>query len=102
MTSFPVAKTGDVPPGKMVGVEIEGDSILVANVDGRLYAMRAVCSHMGGHLDKGTLEGNVVTCPLHGSRWDITTGKLVRFPRPLPPEPIYSVTTVDDQILVEK
>lgn len=102
MPSFPVAKTGDLPPGKMVAVEIEGERILVTNVAGRLYAMRAICNHMGGHLDRGTLEGNVVTCPLHKSRWDVTSGKLLWFLRPLPPEPVYPVTTVGDQILVEK
>jgi nitrite reductase/ring-hydroxylating ferredoxin subunit len=102
MTTFPVAKLGDVPPGKMVGVEVEGERILVANVDGHLYAMRAVCNHMGGHLDRGILEGNVVICPLHRSKWDLTTGKLVQFPRPLPPEQTYLVTTADDQILIEK
>jgi len=86
----------------MVGAEVGGERILVANIEGRFYAMRATCNHMNGPLDKGTIEGNVVTCPLHKSRWDVITGKLVWFPRLLPPEPTYPVSIVGNQILVEK
>lgn len=86
----------------MVGAEVEGERILVANVEGHFYAMRATCNHMSGSLDKGTIEGNIITCPLHKSRWDVITGKLIWFPRLLPPEPIYPVTISEDKILVEK
>jgi 3-phenylpropionate/trans-cinnamate dioxygenase ferredoxin component len=96
-----VAKVGDVPPGKMVGAVANGQKILVANIDGHFFAMRSVCNHMGGPLEKGTLEGNVVTCPLHGSKWDVKTGRLVRFTRPLPPEPVFKVVVEGDQIFVE-
>ncbi|HYB75453.1 MAG TPA: Rieske 2Fe-2S domain-containing protein [Nitrososphaerales archaeon] len=102
MTGIPVAKIQDVPPGTMIGAEVKGERILVANVDGHLHAIRATCNHMNGPLDKGTLEGNVVTCPLHKSRWDVITGRLVWFPRLLPPEPVYPVMVVGDQIVVEK
>ena len=97
----PVAQVEEVPPGKMIGAEVSGEKILVANVGGEFYAMRAKCNHMGGPLDKGTLENNVVTCPLHGSKWDVKTGALVRFTRPLPPERIYRVTIDGGRILVE-
>jgi nitrite reductase/ring-hydroxylating ferredoxin subunit len=85
----------------MVGADIGGRKVLVANVGGEFFAMGARCNHMGGPLDKGTLEGNVVTCPLHGSKWDVRTGLLVRFTRQLPPEPVYKVTIEDGQISVE-
>jgi nitrite reductase/ring-hydroxylating ferredoxin subunit len=85
----------------MVGVEAGGERILVANVGGEFYAMRAKCNHMGGPLDKGTLENNVVTCPLHGSRWDVKTGQLVQFSRPLPSERVYQVTINGGQVSVE-
>lgn len=101
MSSTPVARVGEVPPGKMIGAEVSGQKILVANVGGEFYAMRAKCNHMGGPLDKGTLENNVVTCPLHGSKWDVKTGALVQFTRPLPPEPVYRVSVDGDRILVE-
>jgi nitrite reductase/ring-hydroxylating ferredoxin subunit len=85
----------------MVGVEVSGERILIANVSGDFYAMRAKCNHMGGPLDKGTLEDNVVTCPLHGSKWDVRTGTLVHFVRPLPPERVYRLIIDGKQISVE-
>jgi nitrite reductase/ring-hydroxylating ferredoxin subunit len=85
----------------MIGIEAGGERVLVANVGGAFYAMRAKCNHMGGPLDKGTLEGSVVTCPLHGSKWDVTTGRLVQFARPLPPEKVFRVVVEGDQISVE-
>jgi 3-phenylpropionate/trans-cinnamate dioxygenase ferredoxin subunit len=101
MADMPVAKVGEVPPGTMKGVEVGGKKMLIANLGGKFYAMRSVCNHMGGPLEKGKLEGGVVTCPWHGSEWDVTTGKLVKFARELPPEPIYKVTVVNDDILVD-
>jgi nitrite reductase/ring-hydroxylating ferredoxin subunit len=85
----------------MVGADVNGERILVANVGGEFFAMRATCNHMEGPLEEGTLEGNVVTCPLHGSKWDVKTGSLLEFARPLPPEPTYAVTVKGDEILVE-
>ena len=101
MSLHPVARVEDVPAGKMIGADIEGERILVANVAGELFAMRATCNHRGGPLDEGTLEGNVVTCPLHGSKWDVKTGALIEFVRPLPPEQTFKVTVDGDDILVE-
>lgn len=88
-------------PGMMVGIDAGGERVLVANVAGEFHAMRAKCNHMGGPLDKGTLEGNIVTCPLHGSKWDVKTGKLSQFTRPLPDEKTYRVILVNNQISVE-
>ena len=102
MTTYPIAKTTEIPPGKMIGASVAGDRILVANVGGEFFAMRAICNHMGGSLDKGKLEDNVITCPLHGSKWDVKTGKLIQYMRQLPPEPIYRVIIEEDQIFVEK
>ena len=91
----------DIHPGTMVGIEIEGKKILVANVDGQFYAMRSTCNHMGGSLEKGKLEGSVVTCPRHGAKWDVKSGKLVQFSQQLPSEPVYKVSTVENQVFVE-
>ena len=83
----------DVPSGKMKHVEVEEKEILLANSDGKLYALCDRCSHMNAPLSMGTLNGKVVTCPLHGARFDVTTGKKVgepmtpdpsKFPEPLP------------------
>jgi nitrite reductase/ring-hydroxylating ferredoxin subunit len=86
----------------MIGVEAGGERILIANVDGRFYAMRATCNHMGGSLDKGVLDGSLVTCPLHKSKWDVTSGRCVWFSRQLPPEPVFPVIVQGDQIMVSK
>jgi nitrite reductase/ring-hydroxylating ferredoxin subunit len=86
----------------MVGAEIDGQKLLLANVEGEFYAMCSVCNHMGGQLDKGKLEGNIVTCPRHGSKWDVKTGKLVQFDRQLPKERIFQVSVVGDDVFVEK
>jgi 3-phenylpropionate/trans-cinnamate dioxygenase ferredoxin component len=96
-----VGKVDDIPPGKMMGVEADRQKMLVANVGGQFFAMRSVCNHMGGPLEKGSLVGNVVTCPLHGSQWDVMTGELVKFNRQLPSERTYKVTVADGQVFIE-
>ncbi len=101
MAKQQVAKVNDVQPGTMIGIEVEGKKMLIANVEGQFYAMRSICNHMGGPLEKGKLEGNVVTCPLHGSKWDVKSGNLVKYARPLPPEPVYKISVEGDQVFVE-
>lgn len=85
--------TKDVPPGKMKHVEAEEKEILLANTDGKVYALCDRCSHMNAPLSMGTLNGKVITCPMHGARFDVTTGKKVgepmapdpsKFPEPIP------------------
>jgi 3-phenylpropionate/trans-cinnamate dioxygenase ferredoxin subunit len=58
-------------------LDIKGDYYLIVNVENRFYAMDGLCSHMAGQLWRGTLEGHVVRCPKHGSRFDIRTGEVV-------------------------
>jgi 3-phenylpropionate/trans-cinnamate dioxygenase ferredoxin subunit len=77
MNRIKAAKVSEMPPGSMMGVEIEGRFILLANVEGNTYAMDGLCSHMAGRLWEGTLEGAVVKCPKHGSRFDVRTGEVV-------------------------
>jgi nitrite reductase/ring-hydroxylating ferredoxin subunit len=77
MSKVKVAKLPEVPPGSMMGLDIEGRYMLLANVDGKLYAMDGLCSHMAGRLWEGTLEGSIVKCPKHGSRFDVRTGEVV-------------------------
>lgn len=101
MTKVLVGNVSSLPPGKMIGAQLGAEKILVANVDGKFYAMRSTCNHMGGPLQEGKLEGKVVTCPWHGSKWDVTTGNLVWFARPLKPEPVYKVTVEGDKVFVE-
>ena len=70
-----MAAASDVPAGSMVHVEAAGREILLANVDGTFHAVSDRCSHEGALLSGGRLDGAVVTCPAHGSRFDVATGK---------------------------
>lgn len=72
-----IAKTEEIPVGNMKSFNIQEKDILVANYRGKYYAMDNRCTHMKGELAKGKLEGKIVTCPRHGSKFDITTGKCV-------------------------
>ena len=74
-TFFDVAAEGDVPPGAMVHLEVNGREVLLANIDGTLHAVGDRCGHEGARLSAGQLDGRVVTCPAHGSRFDVATGK---------------------------
>ena len=67
----------DLAPGSLMAVELDGKQIALANVDGRIYAFGGTCTHRGGPLAEGSLEGAVVTCPWHGGRFDVTTGDVV-------------------------
>ncbi|XUX00705.1 MAG: Rieske (2Fe-2S) protein [Dehalogenimonas sp.] len=94
------ASTRDVPAGTMIGIESEGKSVLIANIGGKYYAINNVCTHMGCTLSNGTLKGNQVQCPCHGSTFDVTTGELVHGPAKKP-EPSYKVTVEGEKITVD-
>jgi len=72
----------EVPPGGMRNFSLLDHTVLVANVDGRFYAMDGVCSHGFASLAQGTLDGFIVTCPRHAARYDLRTGKVVAQPVP--------------------
>lgn len=75
-----VGSVADVPPGSGKLVEVEGKHIAVFNVGGRYYAIDDTCPHQGGPLSEGELEGEVVTCPWHGSTFNVTTGAVLTPP----------------------
>lgn len=81
MSFTEVAQVSEVPTGTMKSYSVGGKQILVANIDGKLYAINNVCTHAGGELSKGKLEGKIVTCPRHGSKFDVTTGKCMSGPK---------------------
>jgi len=74
------AKKDEIPPGTIREFDIDGKNIALANVDGKLFAINNVCLHRGGPLGEGELEGQVVVCPWHGWKYDVTTGKLTTNP----------------------
>jgi len=80
MANFvPVGKTGKLEDGAMKEVLAQGREILVVRVGNKYYATDNRCPHMRGKLSQGKLEGFVVTCPLHGSQFDLRDGQVVRW-----------------------
>jgi len=73
-------KIGEIPPGMVRELQLDGKVIALSNVGGKLYAIDNVCLHRGGPLGEGELSGQVVTCPWHGWQYDVTSGKLVTNP----------------------
>jgi nitrite reductase/ring-hydroxylating ferredoxin subunit len=62
--------------GGLLGVELEGNNIVLAMINGQVFAMDAVCSHQGAPLEEGTLEGFNLTCPWHYAVFDVRNGKV--------------------------
>ncbi len=67
----------DVPSGTGKVVQVEGKTLALFNLGGTFYAIDNACTHVGGPLGEGTVDGTVVVCPWHGSRFEIKTGKVV-------------------------
>ncbi|MCI4319757.1 MAG: Rieske (2Fe-2S) protein [Thermoplasmata archaeon] len=77
----PVATETPPPPvGKAVRVTVNGKTVAVFNLDGTLRGIDAACTHVGGPLERGPVAGGVVTCPWHGSQFDLATGAMKRGP----------------------
>lgn len=95
-----VASTSEIPPGEMKIVEVAGEEVAIANVDGEFCAFANTCTHKGGPLGEGLLlPGGVVECPFHGGQFNVRTGEVVA---PPPSEPIktYAVQVEGDSIKV--
>ncbi len=75
-----VIRVEDLPPGSLRDVEVAGVTVLLANVDGKFYAINNVCTHRQCPLSAGELSGTTVTCACHGSQFDIATGEVLRGP----------------------
>ena len=95
-----IAKTSEVPPGTIRVFEVDAKRIAVCNVNGRFYAIDDVCTHDGGPLDRGELEGNLVECPRHGAKFDVTSGRPVTLPAVVPVK-TYQVEVEGDDVKVE-
>lgn len=93
-----LASTSDVKPNEMIGVDVKGQKILLANVDGKYYAIGDICMHRGCQLSKGKLEGEKVTCPCHGSVYNVKTGDFLKGPT-TKGEPTYELKVENNQIM---
>ncbi len=77
-----VAKMDEIAPGGMKAVEVNGKEIVLCNYDEKIYAVSRRCGHMNAPLEMGTLEGYILTCPMHHSQFDVTTGEALSGPIP--------------------
>lgn len=75
-----IADEQEIPPGRLKLVDVHGTRVAVANVGGSFYAFSDECTHDGGPLSEGDLEGEIVTCPWHFSRFNVRTGEIVESP----------------------
>lgn len=97
----PVATLSDLPQGRMIVVAVERERIVLANVDGRFYALRDMCGHRNAPLSRGRLDGHVVECPLHFAQFDIRTGKLIDGPVSAD-VPVYEVRVEGDTVFLKR
>lgn len=70
------ANKKDFKEGGLLGVELEGNKIVLVSVNGQVFAIDAVCSHKGAPLEEGKLEGYNLTCPWHYAVFDVRNGKV--------------------------
>jgi 3-phenylpropionate/trans-cinnamate dioxygenase ferredoxin subunit len=78
-TLIEVAKTDDLRDGSMKKVKFQKSDILLAKVGGKYYGVDNKCPHLGGDLSKGKLEGTIVICPNHHSKFDLTDGQVIQW-----------------------
>ena len=75
-----VAPASDFPPGGSRVVDVDDAMIAVFNLGGEYFAIEDVCTHDGGELASGTVEGEEIVCPRHGARFNIKTGEVTAPP----------------------
>ena len=95
-----VGKVADLAPGKMMQVVAGERRLLLANVDGRYYATDDTCTHEDASHSDGSLRGALVKCPLHGSRFDVRTGRAMEEPAEVDLK-TYAVHLDGEDILVD-
>ena len=75
-----VVQIDELEPGQAKLIEVEGKEIALFNCDGNYYAVDNECTHVGGPLCEGEIEGETVTCPWHGAEFDLKTGEALSPP----------------------
>jgi 3-phenylpropionate/trans-cinnamate dioxygenase ferredoxin component len=90
----------DVPEGEALGVELGEEPVAIVRTCGEVFAIRDVCSHAEVPLSEGEIDGRTIECWLHGSRFDLRTGKPTGLPA-TEPVPVYPVKIEGDDVLVD-
>jgi len=94
-------RTSELSPGEMKVVELGGTEVVIANVGGRFCAFSNQCPHEEGPLGDGDLEGEIVTCPWHFSRFNVRTGEVIDGVTD-DAVPVYEVRIEGDQVQVRR
>jgi 3-phenylpropionate/trans-cinnamate dioxygenase ferredoxin subunit len=102
MPAYQIGSLSNVPPGSVAAFDLAGTPVAVANVDGALYALNNICSHAHALLSEGELDIDdcTLSCPLHGSVFDLQSGKPRSFPA-FEPVATYTVWAEGDALFVE-
>jgi nitrite reductase/ring-hydroxylating ferredoxin subunit/uncharacterized membrane protein len=95
-----VGASTDFPEGELRRVDASGMPVLLVRRGGQLFAISNTCAHAGGPLDEGSLDGVVVTCPWHGSRFDVRTGRVCGGPATFS-QPALRVVEAEGRVTVE-
>jgi 3-phenylpropionate/trans-cinnamate dioxygenase ferredoxin subunit len=95
-----VAKKSEIEQGTTKRVQVDGQNVLLCNVDGEIYAIEDVCTHDGGALDQGELMGDRIMCPRHGAFFDVKTGDALTLPAIFPVQ-TFKVRIDGEDIFVE-
>lgn len=95
-----VAKVSEIAPGTTKRVKVNKTEVLLCNVEGEIYAIEDVCTHDGGELDQGDLDGCRIMCPRHGAMFDVKTGAALSLPA-IVPVPTYEVQVDGDDIFIK-
>ena len=94
-----VGKVDEIPEGELRAFDVNGEDVAVANADGGFHAFSNVCTHQQCGLADGDLEGIIVTCPCHGSQFDVTTGDVKNGPATMPVDK-YEVQVEGDELRI--
>ncbi|MGD9720208.1 MAG: Rieske (2Fe-2S) protein [Pirellulales bacterium] len=95
-----VAKVSEIPdPGRKI-VEVDEQLVVVVHTEGHFYAIDDVCTHDGGPLGEGTLDGFTIACPRHGAKFDVRNGRALTMPATRPTG-THELKIVGDDILVK-
>jgi nitrite reductase/ring-hydroxylating ferredoxin subunit len=95
-----LASINDVKPNSMMGITINEQKILLANINGNYNAIGDKCTHRGCQLSKGKLQGETVVCPCHGSTYELKTGNFTKGPTKKP-EPAYELKVENNDIMIK-
>lgn len=95
-----VASLADCPPGTLLGVEANGNHLVLANVGGDVYALEDRCSHQDYPLSDGELEDGTLECIYHGACFDVSSGRATQLPA-IKPVQTFEVDVRDEEIFVE-